>query len=134
LFCKIIKKEEPAHIVYEDDLVCCFLDIEPINNGHILIVPKKHYLDIDEMDEEILIRISKISKCITKIIKDTFNPDGYTIMQNGGFFNEIGHYHMHVFPRYIKDEFNWSCKEIDDKLSFDDIKNHIISHLNNNTK
>lgn len=80
VFCKIIKKEEPLHIIYEDELLCCFLDIDPINEGHVLIVPKKHYDSIDKLDDDILLRIMKISKNIYKAIKKVYNCDGYTMM------------------------------------------------------
>jgi histidine triad (HIT) family protein len=122
VFCKIVNKEEPSNIIYEDELVCCFLDIDPINEGHVLIVPKEHYHDIDDLDDETLLRITKLSIKLTKVTKKAFNPDGYTIMQNGGLFTDFGHYHMHIFPRYIDDEFGWTCKSIDNKKSLDVVK------------
>jgi histidine triad (HIT) family protein len=122
IFCKIGKKEEPAHIIYEDQWVCCFLDIDPINEGHVLIIPKEHFHDVDELDQETLHRIINLSTRVTKGIKKAFNPDGYTIMQNGGLFTDFGHYHMHIFPRYRDDEFGWTCKELDNKNSLDSVK------------
>lgn len=115
IFCKIASKEIPSNIIYEDDKICCFLDIDPINEGHILIIPKTHYLDIDELDEDTSIAIMKFSIVMTKVLKKVFSPDGYSIMQNGGIFNDVGHYHMHIFPRYKGDGFGWSFK---DKLDF----------------
>lgn len=110
IFCKIVNKEEPSNIIYEDELVCCFLDIDPINEGHILIVPKEHYHDIDDLEDETLFRMAKLSVRFTKLIKKAYKPDGYTIMQNGGVFTDFGHYHIHIFPRYIDDGFGWTCK------------------------
>ncbi|MGH4120394.1 HIT family protein [Clostridium sp.] len=98
------------------------LGLEKCNEGHILIVPKEHYHDIDDLDDETLLRITKLSIKLTKVIKKAFNPDGYTIMQNGGIFTDFGHYHMHVFPRYIDDEFGWTCKEFDNKNNLDFVK------------
>ena len=86
----------------------CFLDIEPINEGHVLIIPKKHYLDADEIPTEIILSIMELSKKIVRVIKEKYSPDGYSIMQNGEEFNDIGHYHMHVFPRYKGDGFGWT--------------------------
>lgn len=111
LFCNIIKGEIDSHVVYEDELVMAFLDIDPINEGHVLLIPKKHYLDADEMPEELLCHIMKISKKLVKAVKEVYKPDGYSIMQNGGLFNEIGHYHMHLFPRYENDGFGWVSGE-----------------------
>ncbi|MGL4992324.1 MAG: HIT family protein [Sarcina sp.] len=111
LFCKIANKKLSAHIVYEDTDIISFLDIDPINEGHILIVPKKHYLDIDEIPNELLYKIMLLSKKISIALKKAYTPDGYSIMQNGGKFNDIGHYHMHIFPRYLNDEFNWTFSD-----------------------
>ncbi len=107
IFCKIVNKEIDSYIIYEDKDLISFLDIDPINEGHILIIPKKHYLDADELPDELLCNITLLSKKILIAIKKIYNPDGYSIMQNGGKFNDIGHYHMHLFPRYIKDDFSW---------------------------
>lgn len=113
IFCKMINHEKSANIVYENDLVCCLLADEPINEGHILIVPKKHYLDLDEMDDKTCKEIMAVSKIMVKILKNTYKPDGYSIMQNGGTFNNMGHYNMHLFPRYKGDSFSWSYGEED---------------------
>ncbi|MDK0796955.1 HIT family protein [Clostridium perfringens] len=107
IFCKIVNKEIDSYIIYEDKDLISFLDIDPINEGHILIIPKKHYLDADELPDKLLCNITLLSKKILIAIKKIYNPDGYSIMQNGGKFNDIGHYHMHLFPRYIKDNFSW---------------------------
>lgn len=75
------------------------------NKGHVLIIPKKHYLDDDEIPTEILLAMMELSKKIVRVIKEIYFPDGYSIMENGGEFNDIGHYHMHIFPRYREDGF-----------------------------
>lgn len=85
-----------------------FLDMEPINEGHILLVPKQHYLDVDEIPDELLAHLMIVSKKIVAALKEIYHPDGYSIMQNGGEFNDVGHYHMHIFPRYTGDGFGWT--------------------------
>ncbi len=91
IFCDIAKHTLDTNIVYEDNVVIAFLDSNPINEGHILIVPKEHYLDIDEIPENINSYIISIAKKIVTTLKSIYHPDGYTIMQNGGIFNDIGH-------------------------------------------
>ena len=125
VFCKIVSKEEPSNIIYEDEHVCCFLDIDPINEGHVLIVPNEHYHDIDDLDDETLLSITKLSVKLTKAIKKAFNPDGYTIMQNGGLFTDFGHYHMHIFPRYKEDEFGWTSKSNENERRIDVVKENL---------
>lgn len=81
IFCKIINKEKNAEIIYEDEKIISFLDIDPINKGHLLIVPKKHCLDLDDLDEDTTVDIMKFSVKATRILKRVFKPDGYSIMQ-----------------------------------------------------
>jgi histidine triad (HIT) family protein len=100
LGCNLANKNLPVHVVFEDEYVCCFLDHEPFNEGHIMILPKKHVYDVEELDENTAGSIMNASILLSKAIKKLFNPDGITICQNGGIFNEITHYHMHVVPRY----------------------------------
>ena len=106
LFCN--KENIVTDIVYEDELVMAFMDMDPINEGHVLVVPKSHYLDVDEIPNEVLAHLMIISKKIVHAIKEIYEPDGYSIMQNGGEFNDVGHYHLHIFPRYQGDDFGWT--------------------------
>ena len=99
LFCKIVKGEIPSTVVYEDDEILAFNDIEPIAPIHILVVPKKHITSLAHMedgDEEI---VGKIYKVINKIAEEkNFKEDGYRVVvncgENGG--QEVMHLHFHV--------------------------------------
>ena len=111
IFCKIASGEKACLRVYEDELVVAFMDIDPINEGHILLIPKAHYFDVDEMPDEILTHLMIVSKKIVSALKKVYTPNGYSIMQNGGEFNDVGHYHLHIFPRYAGDGFGWTYGE-----------------------
>ncbi|MGA9287320.1 MAG: HIT family protein [Anaerobacillus sp.] len=100
LGCKLAHKIEPVHVVYEDEDVCCFLDREPFNEGHTLILPKKHYFEVEELEMKTATAIMEASIKISNAIKKQFEPDGITICQNGGTFNDLNHYHMHLIPRF----------------------------------
>lgn len=104
LFCKIINNEIPSYTIYEDDLVKVFLDINPRSNGHTLIIPKKHYLDLDDIDQETLNHILEIAKKIKLLINQKLNPDGITLVQNNGSVQEIKHYHLHLIPVYSENK------------------------------
>lgn len=106
IFCN--KENIVTDFVYEDEMVMAFMDMDPINEGHVLLVPKDHYLDVDEIPDEVLSHLMIVSKKIVSALKDIYKPNGYSIMQNGGEFNDIGHYHLHIFPRYKSDGFGWT--------------------------
>lgn len=100
IFCKIINGEIPAYKLYEDDNVLAFLDINPQTNGHTLIIPKKHYLDIDDITNETLEHIEETARYIKKLLTNKLNCDGITFVQNNGECEEVKHYHLHVIPHY----------------------------------
>lgn len=105
IFCAIIAGEKPSHTVYEDDALKAILDIDPVNEGHILILTKHHYTGAEELPEEICLRVYKLARRLAAALKDTYHCDGYTVMQNSGSIEKINHYHLHLIPRYQKDHF-----------------------------
>lgn len=107
VFCEIAAGQLAAHIVYEDEQCLAFLDADPIQEGHVLLIPRRHYQDADEISEPEFAHLMCVSRKLIGAIKKACSPDGYSVMQNGGKFNDIGHYHMHIFPRYISDGFGW---------------------------
>ncbi|SDN02808.1 Diadenosine tetraphosphate (Ap4A) hydrolase [Paenibacillus sp. yr247] len=134
LGCKLANGEVITHVIYEDEVITCFLDIAPMNEGHLLLLPKKHYLDLDELDDITAAAILKASSKLSKIIKDIYKPDGVTIIQNGGKFNDLQHYHMHVFPRYEADGFAWVEPEDknNNKNRLEETKERILNHIKKN--
>ena len=100
IFCKIANKEIPSFKVYEDDIVYAFLDINPDSDGHTLIIPKKHFKDLDDIDLETLNHINKVSKEIKKLLEEKLNCIGLSLLQNNGSVQEIKHYHLHLKPYY----------------------------------
>ncbi|MFB9328380.1 HIT family protein [Paenibacillus aurantiacus] len=109
LGCRIALGVEPGvQTVYENELLACVLDIAPFNEGHLLILPKQHVLDVEEMEPGTAAAVMEASRRLSTVLKRAFHPDGITICQNGGRFNDLGHYHMHLIPRYVGDGFSWS--------------------------
>lgn len=101
LFCKIIDGSISSYIIYEDDLVKVFLDIYPNSNGHMLVVPKNHYVDMHDINENVLIHIHKvIAPKIDQLLKDKLHSTGLSISQNNGSAQDIKHYHTHLIPKY----------------------------------
>lgn len=115
LFCKIIRRELPATVVYEDEETLAFLDIKPVNPGHTLVIPKKHYTNIHDMPDELVGKVAIAAKKIADAILK-MGAKGVNIgMNNGEAAGQIiFHAHVHVMPRYGKDTFSlWVGKEYD---------------------
>lgn len=104
IFCKIINGEIPSYKIYEDDDVLAFLDITQGTKGHTLIVPKTHFKNIFDSDEESIEKIFKVVPKIAKALKTTFNPIGLNIISNNDQpLQSVNHFHVHLIPRYEKD-------------------------------
>jgi len=103
IFCKIINNELPSYTVYEDELVKVFLDINPSTDGDLLLIPKKHIVTVDEIDDELMLNFLKIEKEIYNLLKEKLNCEGLTIVQNNGHGQEVKHLHIHLTPRYTGD-------------------------------
>lgn len=82
--CKLANHQVPTHLIYDDEHVSRILDINPYNEGYVLILPKKHFRYFDDLDHQTSHSIMHAAGLITKVLKKLFNPDGITIMQNGG--------------------------------------------------
>ena len=102
IFCKIVRKQAAASIIYEDETVMAFLDIRPLNEGHTLVIPKQHYVDIFDTPEEVLSQIYKVTKQVSTAVKKVTNSDGISIIQQNGRAagQDIFHIHVHVVPRF----------------------------------
>ena len=100
IFCKIARKEAPASTVYEDEKVISFLSIQPINIGHTLVVPKKHYENIYKFPEEEVAYLYKIVKKLAHAVKKAVDAEGIRIVQNNGEAagQVIFHLHVHIIP------------------------------------
>ncbi len=100
LFCKIANKEIDSYKLYEDDIVVALLDAYPDSSGHTLIIPKKHYMDIDDIDDETLLHIMQVCRKIKKMLEKKLDIAGLTLIQNNGEVQEIKHFHLHLKPYY----------------------------------
>ena len=101
IFCKIVNGDIPSFKIYEDDSVLAFADINPINSGHTLIIPKAHAETIWEISEADLVAIHTASKKVAGAIKKSLQPEGMACLQlNGRAVNQlVMHYHLHLIPK-----------------------------------
>lgn len=129
IFCKIAAGEIPSATLYEDDDFRVILDLGPATKGHALILPKEHYANLYEINEEVAGKAFKLAKKMITRLTDVLGCDGYNVVQNNGEAagQTVFHFHMHLIPRYKDDNagFGWNTG----KLTEED-KNEILEKLN----
>lgn len=104
IFCKIIQGELPSKTIYEDELIKVIMNINPSTDGHLLVLPKKHYTNIMDIDEKIISHSFPIIRDkIYPLLKERLNCQGLTIAENNELGQEIKHFHIHLTPRYPDD-------------------------------
>ena len=128
VFCEIVKGNIPSYKVYEDDVCIAILDISQATIGHTLVIPKKHFKNIFELDEEVSMHLFKVVTNLSKKISKALNVDNMNILNNNGALagQSVDHFHIHIIPRYEKD--NLEIKFSSNKLSpeeFNDLLNKI---------
>ena len=102
IFCKLANGDIPTNSIYEDDDFKVILDASPATKGHSLIIPKSHYKDIYEIDEELAGKAFKLAKKLTISMTDKLGCEGFNILQNNKEVagQTVCHFHMHLIPRY----------------------------------
>jgi histidine triad (HIT) family protein len=114
IFCKIIAGEIPCFKLYEDDASLAFMDINPANEGHALVIPKEHYADVHAVSNEALASTVVTAKKIAAALDKTLGPDGMNLIQCNGpaAAQSVLHFHMHVLPRRQGDglTLNWGLE------------------------
>ena len=132
LGCRLANQLSKVNVIYEDDNVCAILDHDPFNEGHILILPKNHVVELDELNYEVANAIMLASMKLSKIIKKVLKPNGITICQNGGKFNDLTHYHMHVIPRFQGQRFYYEEESnlLKEQQDFSETQRKLIEAIN----
>lgn len=109
IFCKLASGEIPSYKIHENEEFLAFLDIKPVSDGHLLIIPKQHVVWMQEADDVIVSEIFKIAKNLMIALKKSLQCDYVQVSVVG---NEIAHFHVHLIPRYHGDNFrNFPTKE-----------------------
>ena len=112
IFCKIIKGELPSKTIWEDDTIKVIMNINPCTNGHLLVIPKKHTVDVRDTDEKVILHILQVIKNdLYPTLKEKLQCEGLTIAQNNELGQEIKHYHIHLIPRYQQNDADFVYKK-----------------------
>lgn len=121
IFCKLANGEIPTATLYEDEDFRVILDANPASKGHALIIPKEHYANLYELDDEIAGKAMILAKKMVTKLTDILGCDGYNLVQNNGKAagQTVFHFHLHMIPRYKDDNvgLGWNMRELteDDK-------------------
>ncbi len=102
IFCKIVHRQAPSSVVYEDERTMAFMDIRPVSEGHSLVIPKKHFVDVFDTPNDELAAMYVLSKRVALAVKKATGADGITIVQQNGAAagQDIFHIHVHIIPRF----------------------------------
>ena len=119
IFCKLANGEIPTNSIYEDDDFKVILDAAPATKGHSLIIPKQHYKDMYEIDENVAAKAMRLAKKLTMSMTDKLGCDGFNILQNNREVagQTVFHFHMHLIPRYADGAsiLTWGHEEFSDE-------------------
>jgi histidine triad (HIT) family protein len=106
VFCKIVKGEIPCFKIYETDNILAFLDISQVTKGHTLIIPKKHYENVFELDFKAASEVFEAVPKISRMLKESLKFEALNVLNNNGPLSgqSVNHFHIHLIPRYPGDE------------------------------
>ncbi|MGC2414175.1 MAG: HIT family protein [Stellaceae bacterium] len=114
IFCRIVKGEVPCFKLFEDADTLAFMDINPVHDGHCLIIPKAHHPTVFEIAPEAFAAASRTAIKLAKAVNAAVKPDGLNLIQSNGkgAAQSVGHFHLHVLPRRMNDGLlvNWPLK------------------------
>lgn len=118
IFCKLANGDIPTATLYEDDDFRVILDASPASKGHALILPKEHYANLYELDDEVAAKVLVLAKKMITKLTDILGCDGYNIVQNNGEAagQTVFHFHLHMIPGWKEDGvgIEWKMGELTD--------------------
>lgn len=134
IFCMIAEGQIPSRKIYEDDLCLAFLDLSQANIGHTLVVPKKHYDNIIDLDNDIAAHLFKVVSKLTKDISKALDINNFNILNNCGEIagQTVNHFHIHIIPRIENDniKIELSSNKLTD-IEFDNLRDKLYDAINN---
>ena len=131
IFCDIVEGKRDGHIIYEDENHLVFLDKYPIDEGHTLVIPKKHYERITDMAPEDVGKIFTLVPKIAKAVLLGAGADAFSLAQNNGKAAKqiIPHVHIHIIPRYNSKGTIWTKRQISTDSELDELAKKIRSAI-----
>lgn len=116
IFCKIVSGEIPSTTLYEDDMFRVILDLNPASRGHALILPKEHFANLYEIEEEYAAKAMVLAKKMATAMTKALGAEGFNLLQNNGEVagQTVFHFHLHLIPRYKEENelILWEPKKV----------------------
>lgn len=116
IFCKIAHGEIPSTTLYEDDMFRVILDLSPASKGHALILPKEHFANLYEIEDEYAAKAMVLAKKMATAMTKALGADGFNLLQNNGEVagQTVFHFHLHLVPRYenAPEIIKWDAGEV----------------------
>ena len=132
IFCKIANGEIPSTTLYEDDEFKVIMDLSPASKGHALVLPKEHYANLYEIEDEVAAKAMVLAKKMAGAMTKALGADGFNLLQNNGEVagQTVFHFHIHLIPRYAGGEeiIEWTAKEATQEER-DDIAEKVKKYL-----
>jgi histidine triad (HIT) family protein len=114
VFCKIVAGRLPSFKLYEDEETLAFMDINPVHDGHCLVIPKAHYPTLFEVPPALFAAAGRITIKVARAVNAAVKPDGLNLLQSNGpgAAQSVPHFHLHILPRLMDDGLlvNWTLK------------------------
>ena len=114
IFCKIVAGEIPSEKLYEDSETLAFMDINPVHDGHCLVIPKEHYPTVFDVAPDAFAAAARTAIKVATAVNAATKPDGLNLIQSNGpgAAQSVQHVHLHVLPRRMRDglAINWALK------------------------
>ena len=134
-FCDLIRGAGEVSMCYEDTDVVAFMDIQPVNAGHVLVVPREHYASLEDIPHALATHLFDVAMQLAPVVKHVGNADGMNIVVNSGAAagQDVFHFHVHVIPRCQGDGFDvplpFSGSQMPDRTVLDANAARIIAAL-----
>lgn len=132
VFCREIVKGKNAAVIFENHSIMAFMDIAPVETGHVLVIPKEHYVNIMDIEEDTYIELQRTARRLAPPIIRAVNAEAVNIGQNNGACanQKVFHYHLHIIPRVCDRRLEWSRREVkEDELGM--VAEKIVAEINN---
>lgn len=105
IFCRIVRKDLPCSVVFEDEVILAFMDIGPLAEGHLLVIPKPHFENVSDLPADLMAAVAAHFPRLGRALKAVTGATGFNILANEGKAagQEVGHVHFHLIPRAAED-------------------------------